>query len=334
MAVFTSITPAQLAAWLQDFDLGVLQKLEGIASGIENTNYFVTTDSPVNGGEFVLTLFEKLTHAQLPFYLEFMRALAEAGVNVPRPMPNRHGQLLHTLAGKPCALATRLEGAWEPNPSAEHCRQVGAALARLHAVGREYQERRPDLMLANPRGLAWWQHTLPVLAPFLPTDVRALLEDEVHAQTTFAHSADYAALPQGPVHADLFRNNVLFAGTHAAPRLGGFIDFYFAGVDTWLFDVAVTVNDWCIDLQTGAIDNERCAALLCAYQTVRPLTRAEQHTWPMLLRAAALRFWMSRLYDYYMPRAAETLTPHDPTHFERVLRDRRHHSHALPTRHH
>jgi homoserine kinase type II len=153
---------------------------------------------------------------------------------------------------------------------------------------------------------------------------------EVRDQAEYATTSDYAVLTRGPVHADLFRNNVLFAGSREQPRLGGFIDFYFAGVDTWLFDVAVTVNDWCIDVPTGAIDLPRYEALLRAYAEVRPFSTAEQRAWPMMLRAAALRFWMSRLYDFYLPRAAETLTPHDPSHFERVLRQRRLHDHPLP----
>jgi homoserine kinase type II len=330
MAVFTPITHAQLSVWLQDFDLGALLKLEGIASGIENTNYFVTTDTPHHNGQFVLTIFEKLTREQLPFYLEFMRTLAQAGVNVPLPIANRQGQILHSLCDKPCALATRLEGGFELDPNPAHCRQVGAALARLHEVGLDYQKQRPDLMLDNPRGLNWWQQTLPLVVPHIPPALQRLLVQEVRDQAEYATASDYAVLTRGPVHADLFRNNVLFAGSREQPRLGGFIDFYFAGVDTWLFDVAVTVNDWCIDVPTGAIDLPRYEALLRAYAEVRPFSTAEQRAWPMMLRAAALRFWMSRLYDFYLPRAAETLTPHDPSHFERVLRQRRLHDHPLP----
>jgi homoserine kinase type II len=330
MAVFTPITHAQLSVWLQDFDLGALLKLEGIASGIENTNYFVTTDTPHHNGQFVLTIFEKLTREQLPFYLEFMRTLAQAGVNVPLPIANRQGQILHSLCDKPCALATRLEGGFELDPNPAHCRQVGAALARLHEVGLDYQKQRPDLMLDNPRGLNWWQQTLPLVVPHIPPALQQLLVQEVRDQAEYATASDYAVLTRGPVHADLFRNNVLFAGSREQPRLGGFIDFYFAGVDTWLFDVAVTVNDWCIDVPTGAIDLPRYEALLRAYAEVRPFSTAEQRAWPMMLRAAALRFWMSRLYDFYLPRAAETLTPHDPSHFERVLRQRRLHDHPLP----
>lgn len=327
MAVFTTVTPEQASDWLQQFDLGHLVSLEGIASGIENTNYFLTTDA----GAFVLTLFEKLSHTQLPFYLEFMRALATHGIHVPCPMTNRRGEILHTLNGKPCALATRLKGSDVVQPTATHCAQVGAALARMHQAGLDYRARRPDLMQPNLRGLAWWLDALPQVSPHLPPALQSLLREEVHAQADFAQTQCYLALQQGPVHADLFRNNVLFDGTPDAPQLGGFIDFYFAGVDTWLFDLAVTVNDWCIDLATGAFDPERLSALLQAYAAVRPFTAPERDAWNMMLRAAALRFWMSRLYDYYLPREAHTLTPHDPTHFERVLRLRRLTPSALPT---
>lgn len=330
MAVFTVISPSLLSTWLQDFEVGHLLKLEGISAGIENTNYFVTTDCTVHQGAFVLTIFEKLSAAQLPFYLEFMRVLAEADVTVPRPIANRRGEILHTLVGKPCALATRLDGNVELNPTPEHCRQVGAALAAMHEVGARYQQQSPSLMLANPRGLAWWQEVLPSVLPYLPQTLRNLLQEEVEKQSEVSLSADYAALPRGPVHADLFRNNVLFAGSREVPRLGGLIDFYFAGVDTWLFDVAVTVNDWCINLASGAVDAARYDALVGAYHEVRPFTDAERRLWSMALRAAALRFWLSRLYDYYLPRQAETLTPHDPTHFERILCLRRAQTLLLP----
>lgn len=326
MAVFTTVTPAEARDWLQQFDLGRLESLEGIASGIENTNYFLTTDT----GEFVLTIFEKLTHAQLPFYLEFMRSLAGHGINVPCPMANRKDEILLTLKQKPCALATRLRGRDIVHPNTAHCADVGDALARMHLAGLDYQTQQPTLMQPNLRGLAWWLDVLPQVCPHLPPALQSLLREEVHAQADFAQMSPYQQLQQGPVHADLFRNNVLFDGTTEAPKLGGFIDFYFAGVDTWLFDLAVTVNDWCIDLATGEFDEPRLSALLMAYAEVRPFTDAEHEAWNMMLRAAALRFWMSRLYDFYLPRAAQSLTPHDPTHFERVLRLRRLAPTALP----
>jgi homoserine kinase type II len=194
-------------------------------------------------------------------------------------------------------------------------------LARMHLAGRDYPRHQPNL-----RSLPWWQETVPTVLPFLSGAQRDLLTSELAHQEAFFASADYAALPEGPCHCDLFRDNVLFA--HAAPdsghevRLGGFFDFYFAGCDKWLFDVAVTVNDWCVDLTTGKLDETRVEAMLRSYQTVRPFTPEENRHWGDMLRAGAYRFWVSRLYDFHMPRAAELLKPHDPGHFERILRER------------
>ncbi len=277
------------------------------SSGIENSNFFITTEA----GEFVLTLFEQLTFEQLPFYLQLMRHLAQRGVLVPAPIANHKNEILHTLCGKPAAIVTKLAGAHQMSPTPVHCAAVGAMLAKMHLAAQDFPIEQPNL-----RGLDWWNATTPVVLPFLSDEVQHLLRAEMHFQETFAASTTYHQLARGPVHADLFRNNVMFDGD----TLTGFFDFYFAGCDTWLFDVAVTVNDWCIDLETGALDEPRVRAMLDAYHAVRPFTAAEQPAWQPMLRASALRFWLSRLYDFYMPRDAEMLTPHDPTHFERILR--------------
>ncbi|WGS54519.1 homoserine kinase [Paraburkholderia sp. D15] len=317
MAVFTAVTEPQLTEWMSHYDLGDVVELRGISSGIENSNFFLTTTR----GEYVLTIFEKLTAEQLPFYLDLMQHLAAHRVPVPDPMPRHDGSLFGTLSGKPAAIVTKLEGAPEMSPKVEHCVEVGQMLARLHLAGRDYPRYQPNL-----RSLPWWRETVPRVLPFLQGEQRDLLASELAYQEAFFASADYAALPAGPCHADLFRDNAMFA--HAAPetghevRLGGFFDFYFAGCDKWLFDVAVTVNDWCVDLATGKLDDARTEALLRAYQTVRPFTVEENRHWGDMLRAGAYRFWVSRLYDFHLPRAAEMLTPHDPGHFERILRER------------
>jgi homoserine kinase type II len=164
---------------------------------------------------------------------------------------------------------------------------------------------------------------VPALLPFLEHGQRALILAELDHQAAFFRSSDYAQLPEGPCHCDLFRDNVLFAHPSAnETRLGGFFDFYFAGCDKWLFDIAVTVNDWCVDLSSGKLDPARVDAMLRAYQTVRPFTPAEERHWNDMLRAGALRFWVSRLYDLHRPREAEMLKAHDPGHFERILRER------------
>ncbi len=309
MAVFTSVTLDDLSQWITQFPLGKALDLRGIASGIENTNFFLTTER----GEFVLTIFENLGFEQLPFYVQLMRHLAERGVPVPAPVPTVHGELVVGLHGKPAIIVSKLEGASQMDPQPVHCAEVGAMLARMHLAGRDFDLHQPNL-----RGLDWWTETVPSILPQLDAPTAELLRAELAFQQDFARSETYRALQRGPVHADLFRNNVMFVGD----KLSGCFDFYFAGWDTWLFDIAVTVNDWCIDLDTGVLDEARAVALTRAYHAARPFTQAEQDAWQPMLRAAALRFWVSRLYDLYKPRAAEMLTPHDPTHFERVLRQR------------
>ena len=313
MAVFTEVSPADATALLKSLELGELVELKGISGGIENTNYFLTSERDGSQRQHVLTLFERLSFEQLPFYLHLMQHLAVHGIPVPNPVATPKGEILLKVKGKPAALVNRLRGHSELAPTAEHCAQVGAMLARMHLAGRDYPRHQPNL-----RGLPWWNETVPVVLPHLDETQRALIRTELAHQNHVAASAAYTALPRGPVHADLFRDNVMFEGE----QLTGFFDFYFAGVDTWLFDLAVCLNDWCIDLPTGRHDAPRARALLDAYQAVRPLTAAERELLPAMARAGALRFWISRLWDFYLPREAAMLTPHDPTHFERVLRER------------
>jgi homoserine kinase type II len=331
MAVFTEVTPDQARELMQQLGLGELQELRGIQGGIENTNYFVTTeqdgpDGQKLRGDYVLTLFERLSAAQLPFYLHLMKHLAQAGIPVPDPAARPKAEtttgaegddILHTLCGKPAAVVNRLHGTSELAPGVAHCEAVGAMLARMHLAGQSYGRSQPNL-----RGLPWWNETVPLVLPHLDTAQRALILGELAYQNHIAASSSYAALPRGPIHADLFRDNVMFDGPREAPELTGFFDFYFAGVDTLLFDVAVCLNDWCIELATGAADLARSVAFLRSYDQVRPLSAAERALLPGLLRAGALRFWVSRLWDFYLPREASLLKPHDPTHFERVLRQR------------
>jgi homoserine kinase type II len=313
MAVFTEVSEAEASTLLRALKLGELRELRGIQSGIENTNYFVTAEDMLGAREYVLTLFERLTFEQLPFYLHLMKHLAQHGIPVPDPQADRHGEILHTLCGKPAALVNKLAGRHELAPGPDHCAQVGAMLARMHLAGRDYNRSQPNL-----RGLAWWNETVPVVLPFLEPEQATLLRAELAYQNHVAASSAYAGLPRGPVHADLFRDNVMFD----EGRLSGFFDFYFAGVDTWLFDLAVCLNDWAVDLPTGRHDPARAAAFVHAYAGVRPLSAAERQLLPAMLRAGALRFWISRLWDFHLPREASLLKPHDPTHFERVLRER------------
>jgi len=305
MSVFTRVSPDELSAWLKRYAIGTLADLQGIAAGIENTNYFVTTSH----GRFVLTLFERLSAAELPFYLNLMAHLARHGIPCPAPIADRGDKYLGTLNGKPATIVTCLPGAPITSPQPGQCEQVGAILGDMHLAGKSYSGK-----LENPRGPHWWREAAREIAPFLDAPRRELLASELDFQ---ARHRDLD-LPRGAVHADLFRDNVLFDGD----RIGGVIDFYFAGIDAFLFDVAVTVNDWCVG-HAGEIDAERAQALLAAYRRAREFTDSEKEAWPVLLRAAALRFWLSRLYDFYLPRPGELTHAHDPEHFRRVLEARR-----------
>jgi homoserine kinase type II len=305
MSVFTRVSPDELSAWLKRYAIGTLADLQGIAAGIENTNYFVTTSH----GRFVLTLFERLSAAEIPFYLNLMAHLARHGIPCPAPIADRGDKYLGTLNGKPATIVTCLPGAPITSPRAGQCEQVGGMLGGMHLAGKSYSGK-----LENPRGPKWWRGAAREVAPFLDAPRSELLASELDFQAR--HRA--LDLPRGAVHADLFRDNVLFDGD----RIGGVIDFYFAGIDALLFDVAVTVNDWCVD-QAGEIDAERAQALLAAYRRVREFTDSEKEAWPVLLRAAAFRFWLSRLYDFYLPRPGELTHAHDPEHFRRVLEARR-----------
>lgn len=304
MSVFTPVSPEQLSHWLKRFSVGTLTGLQPISEGIENTNYFVVTTQ----GRFVLTLFERLGSEELSFYLGLMSHLARHGIPCPAPIADLSDNLLGSLNGKPAALVTRLAGRSLEKPSSRDCAELGALLARMHLAGRSYRR-----YLENPRGSKWWRATEPQLRPFLAEDQQRLLDDELRFQA----SCRYPDLPRGPVHADLFRDNALFD----ADGITGVIDFYFAGVDSWLYDVAVCVNDWCLvdPALDGRLDAGRALALLGAYAETRAFTALERNAWPAMLRAAALRFWLSRLQDFHLPRAGKLVRVHDPEHFRNIL---------------
>ncbi len=311
MAVYTEVGFDEADALCQRLGLGALTELVGIRSGIENTNYYASTVR----GQWVLTLFERLTAAQLPYYLQLMQHLAAHGIPVPAPQADARGQLVHQLAGKPASVVTRLPGSHRNAPDAPHAAQVGAMLARMHGAGASFALQQPHL-----RGLAWWTETVPVLLPHLGADRADLLREELAFQQQLAASPAGQALPRGPIHADLFRDNVMFDDTAGPDTLCGFFDFYFAGTDALLFDVAVCLNDWCVAPDDGLLIEDRAAAFVSAYESVRPFTGGERRLLPAMLRAAALRFWISRLWDSLLPRTAALLQAKDPTHFERVLR--------------
>lgn len=304
MSVFTTVSPDELRAWLKNYPLGVLRDLKGIASGITNTNYFVMTDV----GRYVLTLFEHNAADELPYFLDLMAHLASHGVLCPQPVADNAGAYLGELNGKPAALVSCLRGSSLEMPEIVHCAEVGTFLGRMHIVGRSF-----PATMENPRGPRWWMGTAEAVRPFLDEPQRTLLDAELVYQAEF-RGLD---LPRGVIHADLFRDNVLFDGD----QLGGAIDFYYACNDVLAYDLAIAANDWCVQAD-GALDELRLQAMLAAYQAVRPLNGAERAAWPTLLRAGALRFWLSRLYDFHFPKEGEMTHAKDPGHFRRVLEAR------------
>jgi homoserine kinase type II len=304
LSVFTPVSESQFALWLKNYSVGTPAVLEPIAAGIENTNYFVTTSQ----GRYVLTLFERLHAAELPFYLELMAHLARHGIPCPAPIADLNDRFLSTLNGKPAALVTRLAGASIENPGVTECAELGAVLARMHLAARSYGG-----YLENPRGPKWWRAAASEVRPFLDPARAELLDSELRFQSQHR----YTDLPRGAVHADLFRDNAVFE----SGRISGVFDFYFAGVDCFAFDLAVCVNDWCLadPASDRRLDEAKTLALLGAYHAVRPLQDQERAAWAALLRAAALRFWLSRLYDKHLPRAGELVKVHDPEQFRDIL---------------
>jgi homoserine kinase type II len=304
LSVFTPVSEGQLAGWLRNYSVGAPVAVEPIASGIENTNYFVTTGQ----GRYVLTLFERLPAAELPFYLELMVHLARHGIPCPAPIADLDDRYFSLLNGKPAALVTRLEGKEVERPGVAHCAELGGLLARMHLAVRSFTG-----YLENPRGPRWWRRAAAEVRPFLDAERAALLE----AELAFQSRQRFPDLPRGAVHADLFRDNAFFS----AGRMSGVFDFYFAGVDCFAYDLAVCANDWCLVDPQGdrRLDEARTRALLDAYGAVRPLQAAERAAWPVMLRAAALRFWLSRLHDKHLPRAGELVKVHDPEHFREIL---------------
>ena len=323
MAVFTPIELSDISTWIsRDFDIGQAIDIRGIHGGIENSNFFLDTEKDGKKQEYVLTIFERLSAEQLPYYLELMRHLANKSIPVPKPLENKQGQILFTLKGKPAAIVSKLPGLSRLAPEAKHCALVGEYLAKMHLASSDFKHTQENL-----RSLAWWQKTVPQVLSHLSGAQKELLTSELATQEQFFSSEAYQSLPQGASHCDLFRDNVLFnphgASDDSQDQLGGFFDFYFAGTDKWLFDLAVTANDWCLADNKQDLDPARFKALMDAYQAVRPLSKEEQASWPLMIRAAALRFWISRLWDFYLPRDAQMLTPHDPRHFENILLSRK-----------
>ncbi len=306
MSVFTSVSFPQLQAWLKDYAIGELLELKGIASGITNTNYFVTTSQ----NKYVLTLFEHNSLDELPYFIDLMSHLAAHGIPCPKPIADKAGNSLHSLNGKPAVLISCLKGQDVTQPNVAQCAAVGRVLAQMHVASLSFDLQPNHHNSHNSRGADWRIKTAALVMPHLSAAEQTLLSDTLAFQATF----DLSALPSGVIHADLFRDNVLFDGD----EIGGLIDFYYACHDVLAYDLAIAVNDWCVEAD-GRFDQARLSAMLNAYHAVRPFSAAEQAAWPSLLRMAALRFWLSRLHDKIYPQAGELTHAKDPDHFQRIL---------------
>jgi len=306
MSVFTQVSETQLVTFLQNYPLGALHSFKGIEDGIENTNYFINTDR----GAFVLTLFEQHDEQTLPFFLDLMAHQANSGVPTAHPVATKDGAFLTRLNNRPAAIVERLPGGSVDRPEPKHCQQIGQALAGFHQAGTSFsQTRAPD------RGLDWAEQTAAKIRPKLTESDRALLDDELHFQRAQKHGT----LPSGTIHADLFRDNALFDGD----QLTGIIDLYYACTDALIYDLAIAINDWCIDAQ-ATLDVARLKAMIAGYTQIRAITPAERDNFPAMLRQAALRFWISRLEDSIFPRSAEEMTfIKDPTPFKQILTSHR-----------
>jgi homoserine kinase type II len=313
MAVYTEVTDEALRAFLSDYDLGALTAFRGIAEGVENSNYALRTEA----GDFVLTLYERrVDPAELPYFLGLMRHLAGQGLSCPQPVAGRDGEALRQLAGRPAAICTFLEGVWPRRVRPEHLAPLGEALARLHVAGLGFDMARP-----NGLGPAGWAKLLDgcraggdSVQPGLVADLEAQLG------TILAAWPEAGSLPAGQIHADLFPDNVFFLPDAAGrPRVSGLIDFYFACTDLLAYDIAVCLNAWCFE-PDGAFNATKARALLAAYDATRPLSAAERAALPVLARGAAIRFLLTRLYDWTNTPEGALVTRKDPLEYLRKLR--------------
>ncbi|MBO0763959.1 MAG: homoserine kinase [Hyphomicrobiaceae bacterium] len=306
MAVYTEVSDDELADLVASYGLGALLSYKGIAEGVENTNYLLHTEK----GPILLTLYEKrVIPEHLPFFLGLMEHLANAGIICPTPVRDSEGRMLRTLAGRPAALVTFLEGVWIRRPQPRHCAEVGKALAALHMAGRSF-----GLTRANDLGLAGWR---PLFAHFeaRADEIDPGLANTVRQELDFLEANWPSALEQGIIHADLFPDNVFFLGD----RLSGLIDFYFACNDALAYDIAVTLNAWCFE-SDHSYNVTKGQALLKGYESVRPLPPQERAALPLLARGAALRFLLTRAYDWLHTASTALVNRKDPAEFLRRLK--------------
>ncbi len=306
MAVYTRVDREQARAFLESYDLGELLVLEGICQGVENSNYLVVTAR----GRFILTIYEKrVAREDLPFFLGLMDHLAARGVPCPVPIHGRDGRALRELAGKPAALVSFLEGRSPARIHPEHCRALGAALARLHLAGRDFPMHRD-----NALGRASWRPLFESCRA-RADEVERGLEGELDRELRDLARCWPQGLPEGIIHADLFPDNVFFDDY----RVSGLIDFYFACNDLLAYDLAICMNAWCFE-RSSEFNITKARALLRGYRSERPLTPAEIEALPVLARGAAVRFLLTRLYDWLNPAPGALVRPKDPMEYVKKLR--------------
>jgi homoserine kinase type II len=306
MAVYTDITETDLAAFLAEYDLGELRSYRGIAEGSENSNFVLHT----GGGEFILTLYEKrVDEADLPFFLGLMQHLALKGISCPLPVARRDGALIGRLAARPAAIITFLEGIWPRRPTVTQCREVGRALAAMHLASGDFTIKRPNALSVDGWRKLW------AGARDGADQVDPSLRADIDRDFELFDEAWPADLPGGVIHADLFPDNVFFLGD----RLSGLIDFYFACNDFYGYDVATCLNAWCFE-KDGAFNQTKSRALLAGYGSVRPLSEAERRALPILARGSALRFTLTRLYDWLTIPDGALVQKRDPLEFVRRWR--------------
>jgi homoserine kinase type II len=306
MAVYTDVADDELGAFIASYDIGQLLSCKGIAEGVENSNYLLHTGS----GYFILTLYEKRVDPDdLPFFLHLMQHLAQKNLNCPTPVAAKDGQLLGTLAGRPAAIVTFLDGMWVKRPKPEHCEELGAGMAALHVAGADFGMVRP-----NSLSVSGWRPLFEQCGARSDT-VSPGLAAEIERELAFLETVWPEDLPGGVIHADLFPDNVFFL----SDKLSGLIDFYFACTDAFAYDVAICLNAWCFETD-GSFNVTKARALLNGYNRIRPLSDAEYAALPLLARGSALRFLLTRLYDWLSVPEGALVTPKDPLEYLKKLR--------------
>lgn len=321
MSVYTAIPKEELIRLLEPYPVGPLLSFEGTSEGAENTNYFVDTDGGPNNGRYVLTVFESLKRPELPYYLDLMAHIEKSDLPCPCPIASSKGEYLGQFAGKPVALITRLDGKTihGVEPNAGQCRHVGETLALIHNSTTAFEPRR-----VNSNGIEWCHRQVRIMQSTLNDSERNLLLAEIDYQK----QCDLNSLPHGTIHADLFRDNVLFT----RDTLSGVIDFYYAYYGTLLYDVAVAINAWCRN-DDISINSKRYSALLEGYHKYRPFTQNECEMWQDIMRRTALRFWVLRLHYRFAPGKDKIAAAKDPELFKHILLDCQHNAPPLISSH-